>query len=115
MYTNTDMGRPRKLESLTKPLSGRIRAEQDWWLRHEAERRFDGEMSRTIRWALDQAQAFTWLLNEPDPIQALDEMLNPEKYEIPTPEEQVREAERELEEWRREQAVKRARQRRGAS
>ncbi|MGD0166026.1 MAG: hypothetical protein ABSC51_01885 [Gaiellaceae bacterium] len=44
-----------------------------------------------------------------DPVQALDEMLHPEKYEPPPREEQIAEAERELEEWKREQAIKRAR------
>jgi hypothetical protein len=98
------MGRPRKLEQLTRPLSGRIRVEQDVWLRVEADRRFDGEISRALRWAIDQAQVLTMLLNDPDPVQAMDEMLHPE--------EAVAEAERELEEWKRQQAVKRA-QRKG--
>jgi hypothetical protein len=44
---------------------------------------------------------------KPDPVQAMDEMLHPEKYEIPHPEEMIAEAERELEEWKRQQAVKR--------
>jgi len=109
------MGRPRKLDSLTRTVSGRIRTEQDIWLKLEAERRFDGELSRTLRWVLDQAQVFTWLLNESDPVFALDEMLHPEKYEPPHPEEEIAEAEREFEEWKREQAIKRARRKRAAS
>ena len=102
------MGRPRKLEQLTRPLSGRIRVEQDVWLRVQADHRFEGEISRALRWALDQAQVLTWLLDEPDPVLAMDEMLHPEKYEPPHPEEVVVEAEREFETWKREQAVKRA-------
>jgi hypothetical protein len=101
------MGRPRKLEQLTQPLSGRVRNDQHLWLKMQADRRFDGEMSRTLRWALEQAQVLTWMLDEPDPVQAMDEMLHPEKYEIPHPEEMIAEAERELEEWKRQQAVKR--------
>lgn len=103
------MGRPRKFDSLTEPISGRIRSEQADWLRSEAERRFEGELSRTLRWALDQAEVFTFLLAAEDPVGAMDEMLHPEKYERPHPEEIVAEAERELEQWKRDQAVKRAR------
>jgi hypothetical protein len=102
------MGRPRKLDQLTRPLSARIRTAQDSWLRVEAEKRFDGELSRAVRWAIDQAQVLTMLLNEPDPVMAMDEMLHPEKYEPPHPEDEVAEAERELEAWKRDQAVKRA-------
>jgi hypothetical protein len=108
------MARPRKLETLTRTISGRIRPVQDVWLRYEADQRFEGEVSRALRWALDQAQVFAEIMREPDPAQALDEMLNPEKYEPPHPEEEIAEAERELEEWKREQAVKRAQKKRQA-
>ena len=102
------MARPRKLEALTTNISARIRTEQDVRLRWVAEQRFDGEVSRTLRWALDQAQVLDMLLRQDDPVLALDEMLHPEKYEPPHPEEEVLEAERELEAWRREHAIKRA-------
>jgi hypothetical protein len=115
VYTTTYMGRPRKLETLTRTITGRVRNDQWWWLNQQAERRFDGEQSRALRWALDQAQTFTWVLSESDPIQALDEILYPEKYELPPPEEQIAEAERELEEWKREQAIKRARAKKASS
>jgi exoribonuclease R len=101
------MGRPRKLETLTQPVTGRIRNEQADWLRRQADSRFDGELSRTLRWAIDQAEVFTFLLEADDPVAAFDEMLHPEKYEPPHPEEVVTQAERELEQWKREQAVKR--------
>jgi hypothetical protein len=91
----------------TQPISGRIRNDQHIWLRAQADHAFDGEMSQALRWALDQAQVLTMLLREADPVQAMDEMLHPERYEIPHPEEMVLQAERELEEWRRQQAVKR--------
>ena len=104
------MGRPRKLETLTQPIGGRIRNEQAEWLRTQADGRFDGELSRALRWALDQAQVLTILLEADDPVVAMDEMLHPEKYEPPHPEEVVTEAERELEQWKREQAVKRTQQ-----
>jgi hypothetical protein len=102
------MARPRKLDALTKNISGRIRTEQEEWLRHVADQRFEGELSRTLRWAIDQAQVLDILLRNEDPVQALDEMLHPEKYEPPHPEEEVEQAERELEAWKREQAIKRA-------
>jgi hypothetical protein len=106
------MARPRKLDALTTNISGRIRHEQEMWLREVAERRFEGELSRTLRWAIDQAEVFDVILRADDPVEAIDRMLNPGKYEPPHPEEEVIEAERELEAWRREQAIKQA-QRRG--
>ena len=106
MYTITNMARPRKLETLTRTISGRIRTEQDVWLRCQADQRFEGELSRALRWALDQAQVFTMIMRESDPVQALDEMLNP--HEPEDPEEEIAEAEREFEEWKRDQAIKRA-------
>lgn len=112
-YINNDMGRPRKVETLTTAISGRIRRDQDLWLRLQADRKFEGELSRTLRWALDQAQVFTSILLEPDPARALDEMLHPEMYEMPDPEREVTEAETELKEWQQEQAIKRARRKRG--
>jgi hypothetical protein len=102
------MGRPRKLDALTTNISGRIRSEQDFWLRHIADQRFEGELSRTLRWAIDQAQVLDVILQDPDPVESLDRMLNPEKYDPPHPEEEVVQAERELEAWKREQAIKRA-------
>jgi hypothetical protein len=101
------MGRPRKLEQLTQPLSGRIRIEQDIWLRALADQKFDGEISKALRWALDQAQVFDVIMSDPDPVWALDDMLHPEKY-APDPEAEIAEAERELQQWKRDQAVKRA-------
>ncbi|HVM58235.1 MAG TPA: hypothetical protein VMT74_12270 [Gaiellaceae bacterium] len=108
------MGRPRKIDALTSNVSGRIRPEQDYWLRWVAGRRFDGEFSRTLRWAIDQAQAFDVILRDDDPVRALDEMLHPPDYHSQSPEEveeDIREAEREDEAWRREQAIKRAQRR----
>ena len=100
------MARPRKLETLTRTISGRIRPIQDVWLRYEAEQRFEGELSRALRWALDQAEVFTVIMRDSDPVRALDEMLNPPEPE--DPEEEIAEAEREFEQWKREQAIKRA-------
>jgi hypothetical protein len=104
------MSRPRRLDALTKPLSARIRNEQDWWLRHIAGEKFEGEIGQAVRWALDQAQVFDFLMHEKDPVAALDEMLNPPPDPV-HPEEAVVEAEREFEMWKREQAVKRAQRR----
>jgi hypothetical protein len=103
------MGRPRKLDALVTNISARIRTDQDEWLRNRADTQFEGELSRTLRWAIDQCQVFEFLLRQDDPGQALDEMLHPEKYEPAHPEEEVIEAEREFEAWRRAEAIKRAR------
>ena len=63
--------------------------------------------------ALDQAQVFTTILGGDDPVKELDRLLHPEKYEPGhESENEVREAERELRDWQRDQAVKRA-QRKG--
>jgi len=82
--------------------------EQAEWLRGVADQRFEGELGRSVRWALDHAQVFDLLLREDDAVEALDKMLHPYKYEELHPEEEVIEAERELEAWKREQAIKRA-------
>lgn len=109
------MGRPRKLDSLTSTISGRIRPEQELWLQHQAEKRFDGELSRTLRWALDQASEMTWLLQQDDPVGTLDRLLNPQDYEPPDREDEIAEAEREFEGWKREQAIKRAQRKRAST
>lgn len=100
------MGRPRKQEQLL-PLSSRITPLQHRWLAWEAERRFDGEVSRTLRWALDQGRAFSLIMMNDDPVEALDRALNPEKY--PPPEEDwPADAERAAEGLRRQRAIARA-------
>jgi hypothetical protein len=109
------MGRPRKLDSLTTTISGRIRPEQEIWLQLQADKRFEGQLSRTLRWALDQAEVFTFLMQQHDPVMELDRMLNPDRYEPPHPEDEIAEAERELEEWKREQAIKRARRKKDST
>ena len=96
-------------------MSGRIRKEQYGWLRVMADLKFEGELSRTLRWAIDQAMVLHHLMADPDPVQAMDEMLHPERYEEGDPEEAVAEAERELEQWRRDQAVKRAQRKQSQS
>ena len=73
------MSRPRKKEQLIA-LSGRITPLQDRWLRWEADRRFDSELSRTLRWALDQGRAFSMIMMHDDPVRELDRTLNPDKY-----------------------------------
>jgi len=105
------MARPKKLDALTTNISARIRNDQNEWLRGRAIFDFDGELSQTLRWALDQAQLFGFIMRQDDPVQALDEVLHPEKYEPPHPEEEVIEAEREFETWKRSQALKRAQRR----
>jgi hypothetical protein len=103
---NSPIARPRKLDTLTTPLSARIRNDQLAWLRGQADSRFEGELSRALRWALDQAEVFASIMREDDPVHALDEMLNPpDQWQ---PEDEVLQAERELEAWKREQAIKRA-------
>lgn len=106
LYTFTDMGRPRKLDSLTRVITARIRDDQDGWLRWQAEQRFEGDMSKTLRWVIDHGQTFNSILLAKDPVAELDDMLNP--FEPPHPEDEIAEAEKELEQWKREQAVKRA-------
>ena len=80
---------------------------QQRWLEWEAQRRFDGELSRTLRWALEQGRAFGQLMAQDDPVEALDRVLNPEKY----PPEEIddrSEAEIAAARMRRERAIARA-------
>jgi len=101
------MARPRKTEHLV-PLTSRIRPEQERWLRWEADRRFDGEMSRTVRWSLDQARVFSLLMMGDDPVLELDRTLHPEKYPPDEHEDWPTEAETAAERVRRERAIARA-------
>jgi hypothetical protein len=101
------MARPRKAQPLV-PLTGRIREEQERWLRWEADRRFEGELSRTLRWSLDQARVFSLLMMHDDPVLELDKTLNPEKYDDPPDPESPSEAELAAERLRRERAIARA-------
>ena len=101
------MGRPRKQEQLVA-LSSRITPLQHRWLEWEAGLRFDGELSRTLRWALDQGRAFSLIMRNDDPVMALDRVLNPQKYPPEAYEEGPTEAEREAERLRREHAIARA-------
>lgn len=89
-------------------LSGRIGPLQDRWLRWEADRRFEGELSRTLRWALDQGRAFSLIMMHDDPVQELDRILNPEKFPAPDIDEPPSQAEREAARLRRERAISRA-------
>jgi hypothetical protein len=61
--------------------------------------------------AIDQAQVLDFILRSDDPIDQLDRMINPAKYEEPDTEDEIAEAEREYEVWRREQAIKRSQRR----
>ena len=89
-------------------LSARIRPDQETWLRWEADRRFDGEVSRALRWTLDQGRAFSIIMMHEDPVMELDRTLNPEKYPPEEYEEWPSEAERAAERLRRERAIARA-------
>ena len=100
------MARPRTKEPLV-PLTGRIRDYQKRWLEWEAERRFEGEMSRTLRWSLDQARVFSLLLMHDDPVLELDRMLHPEKYPQEEFEDGPTAEERKAEVVRRERAIAR--------
>jgi len=101
------MARPRKDDPLV-PLTGRIRDYQERWLRWEADRRFEGEVSRTLRWSLDQARVFSLLMMHDDPVTELDRMLNPEKYPSEGVDDGPTEAEVAAERLRREHAIARA-------
>lgn len=89
-------------------LTVRIRPEQESWLRWEAERRFDGELSRTLRWSLDQARVFSLLMMHDDPVTELDRTLNPEKYATEEFDDRPTGAELAAERVRRERAIARA-------
>jgi len=100
------MGRPRKKEQLVS-LSSRITPKQQNWLEWQAKERFDGELSRTLRWTLDQGMAFSLIMMHDDPVLELDMILNPEKYphdEVEWPSEEELRKER----LRRERTIARS-------
>ena len=101
------MGRPRKKEQLVS-LSSRITPEQQNWLVWQAGLRFDGELSRTLRWTVDQGIAFSLLMMNDDPVEELDKILNPEKYPEPEYVDWPSDDERAAERLRRERAIARA-------
>ncbi len=71
------MGRPRKppSERLTRTITGRVTDEQYDELVEDAVYVFEGDLSKALRAALDNASAFQKILNSPDPIAALADLL----------------------------------------
>ena len=89
-------------------LSSRITPRQQTWLEWQAGLRFDGELSRTLRWTLDQGMAFSLIMMHDDPVEALDKILNPEKYPEPEQADWPTAEEQAAERLRRERAIARA-------
>jgi len=71
------MGRPRKLpaERLSRYVQARVTDDQWNWLEYKARDSFDGDVSKALRWCIDQASIFDGILTSPDPRQALDDLL----------------------------------------
>jgi hypothetical protein len=72
------MGRPRKLpaERLSRYVQARVTDDQWNWLEYKARDSFDGDVSKSLRWCIEQASIFDGILTAGDPRQALDDLLS---------------------------------------
>lgn len=72
------MGRPRKLpaDRLSRYVQARVSDDQWKWLEHKALDSFDGDVSKSLRWCIDQSSIFDGILDSPDPRAAFDELLS---------------------------------------
>jgi hypothetical protein len=72
------MGRPRKLpaERLSRYVQARVTDDQWNWLEYKARDSFDGDVSKSLRWCIDQASILDGILTSGDPRQALDDLLS---------------------------------------
>jgi hypothetical protein len=69
------MGRPRKLNKMTRVVTARVTDDQWDWLAERAMEIHDGDLSKAVREGLLFGQVMTDILSAPDPQAALDEFL----------------------------------------
>jgi hypothetical protein len=70
------MGRPRKeFHRLTRTITARVLDEQYDWLVEQAIADQHGDLSKSIRDAIESARVMETLLNDPDPLERFKEML----------------------------------------
>jgi hypothetical protein len=72
------MGRPRKLpaERLSRYVQARVTDGQWNWLEYKALDSFDGDVSKALRWCIDQSSILDGILDSPDPRKKFDELLS---------------------------------------
>jgi hypothetical protein len=80
------MGRPRKFpaERLSHYVQARVNDNQWNWLEYKAVEDFDGDLSKALRWCIDQSVIWTELINAPDPRAEFEEFMSSavSKYEL---------------------------------
>jgi hypothetical protein len=70
------MGRPRKeFHRLTRTVTARVLDEQYDWLVEQAIAAEHGDLSKSIRDAIDSARVMETLLSDPEPLERFREML----------------------------------------
>jgi hypothetical protein len=65
------MGRPRKLDRLTRTITARVPDDQYDWLVEDAVNFRDGDLSRALRYAIATAMTFERVLGSRDPLAEL--------------------------------------------
>lgn len=78
LYYKYSIGRPRKLpaERLSRYVQARV-SDPHWnWLEHKAVEEFDGDVSKALRWCIDQSVILAEILDADEPRSALDELLH---------------------------------------
>lgn len=69
------MGRPRKLERLTRTITVRVRDDQYDWLVGDAVDEMHGDLSKSVRHAIDEARKLEEVLGADDPEAAIRALL----------------------------------------
>jgi hypothetical protein len=62
------MGRPRKLDRLTRTITARVSDEQYDWLVADAVNYRNGDLSKALRYAIEAARTFESVLGSDDPV-----------------------------------------------
>ena len=72
------MGRPRKIpaERLSRYVQSRVTDYQWNWLEYKALEDFDGDLSKALRWCIDQSVIWSELINSPDPRAEFDAFMS---------------------------------------
>ena len=72
------MGRPRKLpaDRLSRYVQARVTDDQWNWLEYKAIDSFDGDVSKSLRWSIDQSSIIDGILASPDPQAAFGALLS---------------------------------------
>ena len=80
------MGRPRKIpsERLSRYVQARVTDYQWNWLEYKAVEDFDGDLSKALRWCIDQSVTWAEIMEADNPRAKFDELMASavSKYEL---------------------------------